>query len=136
MKDKNPVFSQSLSFLLGQVICVSIMLGLFYLLGKFDRSVLLGGILGGLMASANFFFMAMGTSLAADRAEAQNTKGGMAIIRASQLIRYILLFVILAVLIKSGLTHPLATVLPLAFQWPILLVSEFFRKERRKEHEH
>ncbi len=128
MKIKNPVFSETLPILIGQAICVPLMIGVFYLLDFYDRSVLLGGILGGVLVLANFFFMAIGTSLAADRAEEQNVKGGMAIINTSRVLRLILIFVILFAASKSGLFHRLAMVLPFVFQWPILMLSEFFRK--------
>ena len=52
---------------LGQALCVAVMIGVFALLGHFDRSVLLGGIFGGIIAIANFFAMAVCADLAADR---------------------------------------------------------------------
>ena len=39
--------------------------------------------------------MAVGTSLAADRAERQNVKGGTVLVRLSFLLRYLVLFLIL-----------------------------------------
>ena len=49
---------------LGQALCIAVMFGIFFLLHTFDRTVLLGGILGGVMAIANFFFMAVGAGIA------------------------------------------------------------------------
>ena len=43
-------------------------------------------------------------------------------------IVYVVLFVILFALVKSGLCDVLATVLPLLFVRPILFVADFFRK--------
>ena len=54
---------------LGQTVCVAVMIGVFALLGHFERSVLLGGILGGVIAIGNFFAMAVCADLAADKAE-------------------------------------------------------------------
>ena len=113
---------------IGQAICVAVMLGIFALLGKFDRAVILGGVFGGLLAVLNFFFMAIGASLAADKAQQDNVKGGQATISASYFLRMALLAVILFALIKSGLCNVLTAVLPLAFTRPILSVGEFFRK--------
>jgi hypothetical protein len=113
---------------LGQAICVAAMIGIFALLGHFDRSVLIGGIAGGILAILNFFFMAIGASLAADKAEAQNVKGGQAMIQSSYLLRMVVLFIVLFALVKSGLCNVIATVLPLAFTRPVLTISEFFRK--------
>ena len=54
---------------LGEALGVAAMMGIFALLGKFDMSVLWGGIVGGLVAIANFFVMAIGVNIAADKAE-------------------------------------------------------------------
>ena len=113
---------------IGQAICIGIMIGVFALLGKFDRGVWLGGIFGGILATANFLFMAIGASLAADKAKDQNVKGGQAMIQGSYFLRMVLLFVLLFALVKSGLCNVITTVLPLAFTRPILTIAEFFRK--------
>lgn len=112
----------------GQALCVAAMIGIFALLGYFDRSVLIGGIAGGLLAVLNFFFMAIGASIAADKAEAQNVKGGQATIQMSYMARLVILFIVLFALVKSGLCNVIAVVLPLAFTRPILTIGEFFRK--------
>lgn len=114
---------------LGQVICVAAMFGVYALLKKFDSTVLFGGILGGVMAVLNFFFMAVSASLAADKAEQQNVKGGKGIMQISMLIRYLVLFVVLFAGAKSGFCAPIALVLPLIFVRPTLMVGEFFRKK-------
>jgi hypothetical protein len=123
------VIHKTLLILLGQAICVAIMLGIFALLDRFDRSVVLGGIFGGLISTANFFFMAVGAMLAADKAEQQNVKGGQATIQASYIGRLAVMALILFALVKSGLCDVFAVVLPLAFNRPILTLTEFFRKE-------
>ena len=74
MDSRKFVFKETAVVAIGQVICVAAMIGIFTLLGNFDRSVLLGGIFGGLLAVLNFFFMAVGATLAADKAENQNVK--------------------------------------------------------------
>lgn len=112
----------------GQILCIGVMFGVFALLKQFDATVLWGGLLGGAVAIANFLFMAIGASLAADRAEQQNVKGGKAMIQTSFLLRYALMALILFAGAKSGLCNLFALVLPLVFTRPILTVSEFFRK--------
>lgn len=113
---------------LGQTVCVAVMIGVFALLGHFERSVLLGGILGGVIAIGNFFAMAVCADLAADKAEKGNVQGGQALVRASYIGRLAVVAVLLFALVKSGLCHVLAAVLPLIFNRPILTVSEFFGK--------
>lgn len=128
MDSRKFVLKETAIVALGQAICVSAMFGVFALLGHFDRSTLLGGIAGGILAVLNFFFMAIGASLAADKAQEQNVKGGQAMIQASYMIRLVVLFIVLFALVKSGFCNVITTVLPLAFTRPILTISEFFRK--------
>lgn len=113
---------------IGQVLCVAATIGIFALLGKYDPSVLLGGIVGGVLSVINFLFMAIGAMLAADKAVEQNVKGGHATIKMSYFLRLVVLAVILFAFAKSGLCNVLAMVLPLAYVRPILTILEFFRK--------
>jgi len=72
--------------------------------------------------------MGVGASLAADKAQNQDVKGGQATIHASYLLRMAVMAVVLFALVKSGLCNVIAVVLPLAFTRPIISVGEFFRK--------
>ena len=128
MDSRKFVIKETAMVAIGQAVCVAAMIGIFALLGFYDRSVLLGGIFGGLLATLNFFFMAVGASLAADKAEKQDVKGGQALVQSSYTLRMVLLFVILFALVKSGLCNVIAVVLPLAFTRPIITLGEFFRK--------
>ena len=128
MDSRKLVLQETAIITIGQVLCVAAIFGIFALLGKFDQTVLWGGILGGVLAILNFFFMAIGANLAADKAEADNVKGGKAIIQGSFMLRYLLLIVVLFAGAKSGFCNVIALVLPLVFTRPILTVGEFFRK--------
>ena len=132
MDSRTYVFKETLTIAVGEAICVAVMLGVFALLGKFDRSVVLGGILGGLIAVGNFFFMAVGTALAADKAENQDVKGGQAVISSSYTIRMIVMAVLLFAAVKSGFCNVFASVIPLVFVRPVLTLGEFFRKSGDK----
>jgi hypothetical protein len=107
---------------------VAIMLGVFALLGKFDQTVWLGGVAGGVLATANFFFMAVAASVASEKAVAQDVKGGQLTMRLSYMIRMAVLVVLLFALVKSGVCHVITAVLPLVFTRPVLFIAEFFRK--------
>lgn len=133
MDPRKVVFKETAIILAGQVLCVAAMLGIYALLGKFSSKVLWGGVAGGCLATGNFFFMAVGASLAADRAENQNVKGGQALLTASYFLRFVLLAVVLYASIKSQLFDLLATLLPLVFTRPILTIAEFFRKPGEKK---
>lgn len=128
MEARKVVLHETLIVALGQTICLALMLAVYALLGKFELPVLLGGLIGSVLAIGNFFFMAMNASLAADKAAAQDVKGGKALIKFSYATRMAVIFVILFACVKSGLSSPLASVLPLAFVRPVITVAEFFRK--------
>lgn len=133
MESRKFVYRETALVAIGQVICVGVMIGIFALLGHFDMSVLWGGLAGFVLAVLNFFFMAVGATLAADKAEEQNVKGGKATIQISYILRMVLLFVILFALVKSGLCNVIAAVLPLAFTRPIISIGEFFQKSGDKK---
>lgn len=129
MEDRKFILKETAIVSLGVGACVAVMIGIFALLGYFDWKVLVGGIIGGVLAVANFFFMAIGASLAADKAEKQDVKGGQALVRNSYMLRIIVLFVILFACAKGGIANPIALVLPLVFVRPVLTLAEFFKKK-------
>ena len=119
---------ETLYILIGVSILTAVMFVVYGLLGLFDLSVLLGGIVGTLLAVGNFFFMAVAATLAADKAQQQNVKGGTQIMSASYPLRFLVLAGILLLCGISGKFNPIALVLPLAFVRPVLNLSAFFRK--------
>ena len=133
MSIRNPVYRETAAIAVGEVLCVGLMLGVYALAGQLDRAAVLGGVLGGVLAICNFFFMAVGASLAADRAEQQNVKGGTALVRMSFLLRYLVLFLILFAAANSGRFQVLALVVALVFVRPSLMLGEFFRKSGEKK---
>lgn len=128
MDSRRFVLKETAIVLLGEILCSGAMVGIFALLGKYDSAVLLGAAVGAVLATLNFFFMAVGATLAADKAENQNVKGGKAMIQSSYLIRLVVLFAILFAFAKSGLCNVIALVVPLIFIRPVLTIAEFFRK--------
>lgn len=128
MESRKFVLKETAIVLLGEILCTAAMLGVYALLQRFDLKVLLGGAAGCLLATANFFFMAVGASLAADKAEKSDVKGGKAMIQSSYFIRLAVLAVVIFACAKSGWFNLLALLIPLLFVRPVLTVSEFFRK--------
>lgn len=114
---------------LGEALGVAIMVGIFALLGAFDTKVLLGGVVGGFVAVINFFAMAIGVNLAADKAENQDVKGGQATIKASYILRLAVMALVLFAFAKSGLCNIIALVVPLIFVRITLTIAEFFRRK-------
>ncbi len=128
MDTRKYILKETALVAIGQLLCAGVMCGIFALLGAFDTKVLLGSAVGSLVAVANFFFMSLGAMLAADKAVAQNVKGGKATLRLSFTGRLVIMAVVLFAFAKSGLCNVIALVLPLAFTRPVLTVAHFFKK--------
>ena len=128
MDSRKFILQKTALIAMGQALCVAVMIGVFALLGYYNRSVLLGGIFGGIIAIGNFFVMAVCADLAADRAEKGNVNAGQALIKFSYFGRIAVIALLLFALVKSGLCHVVSAVVPLVFNRPILTVSEFFGK--------
>ncbi len=123
------VLSQTGIVALGEAVGVAAMVGIFALLGQFNKTVLLGGIVGGMVAVANFLVMAIGVSIAADKAEQQNVKGGQATIKLSYALRMVVMAVVLFAFAKSELCNVIALVVPLIFVRFTLTLQEFFKRK-------
>ena len=133
MDSRKYVLKETLYIAAGEAVCVAAMIGIFALLGQYSWEVLLGGIVGGLVAVANFFFMAVGVTLAADKAENQEVNAGKALVSSSYTIRLVLMAVVLFAAAKSGYCNVFALVIPLVFVRPVLTLGEFFRKSGEKQ---
>ena len=97
MDGRKELLQQTGIVALGEALGVAAMIGIFALLGAFDMRVLWGGLVGGLVAVANFFVMAIGVNIAADKAKNQDVKGGQAAIKGSYALRMALMIVVLAI---------------------------------------
>lgn len=114
---------------IGEAIGIGLMFAVYALLGRFDTSVALGGLVGGCLAVLNFLALSVIVTLAADRAEKQDVSGGKKLVQGSYPVRMILMAVVLFVCAKSGYFDLIALVVPLLFVRPVLMLLEFFRKK-------
>ena len=126
------VLLQTAHIAIGEAVCVGLMLGIYALLQKLARPVVLGGLVGAVISVGNFFFMAIVATLAADKAQQQDVAGGQKLLRASYPVRLLVLAVVLFACAQSGFFNLFALVLPLVFVQPTLTVAEFFRKSGEK----
>lgn len=133
MKSRKFIIRETALLALGQLICVAAMVGIFALIGQFSYKVVLGGAIGGILAVGNFFFMAIGSDAAADRAAQNDVKSGKAVMKSSYGLRMLVLAVLLIICAKSGHCQPIALLCPLLFVFPIIVVLEFFRKAGGKK---
>ena len=132
-QSRKEVLKQTGIIAIGQVICTGIMFGVYALLQKFDISVVLGGIVGNVLAIGNFFFMAVIATLAADRAKNQDVEGGQKLMKASYPVRLLVLGAVLVLCAWAGRKYGwfdlLALVLPLAFTHLTAMILGFFQKK-------
>ena len=128
MNPRKFILQKTATLALGELLCCGMMAGLFALLGQFSYKVLTGAVLGSILAVGNFFFMAIASDSAAEKATEQDVKTGKSIIKASYGFRLVVLGVLLFLFAKSGMCNLIALAAPLFFVFPILMVTEFFRK--------
>ena len=129
MESRKIVYRETGIVAIGVTVCTAVMMLVYALLGRFELSVLWGGLTGAVLSIGNFFLMALGTSLAADKAENQDVKGGSLLVRNSYMVRLLILLIVLIACAKSGVFNLIALVIPLLFVRPTLTVAEFFRKK-------
>ncbi|MBQ3215995.1 MAG: ATP synthase subunit I [Oscillospiraceae bacterium] len=128
MDSRKFILQKTAILTVGQVVCIAAMVGIFALLNQFNYTVVLGGVIGGVLAIGNFFFMAIGSDAAADKAAEQDVKTGKALMKSSYGLRMVVTAVLLVVFAKSGHCNVIALACPLLFNLPIIMVTEFFRK--------
>lgn len=114
---------------IGEMLLVGVMIAVFAILGKFDWTVLVGGLTGGILTILNFYIMALNAVSASDKAVKNDVTGGKALMHFSYIARYAVIFVILCVLAVTKAGHPVACALPLVFIQPVIYLREFFRKK-------
>lgn len=129
MESRAFIYRETAVVALGEGIAIAFMLVIFALSGYFDITVLLGGIMGGVLAVGNFFLMSYFALKAADKAQNQDVAGGQKLIHLSYIGRMIGLLVALVLLAKSGWFHVLALAIPLAFPRPVLTAAEFIQRK-------
>ena len=123
------VFKQTGIVAIGEFVGVALMFGVYALIGKWSVAVLLGGLVGLLVATGNFFALAVAATLAADKAEAGDSLGGQKLMKSSYPIRLLAMAAVLILCARSGYFDVLALVLPLLFVRPVLTAAEFFKKK-------
>ena len=123
------VFKETALVAAGELIGVALMCAVYAVIGKYQLSVLLGGLVGLLIATGNFFALAVVATLASDKAEAGDPLAGQKLMKSSYPIRLLVMAGVLILCAKSGFFDVLALVLPLAFVRPVLTIAEFFRKK-------
>ena len=128
MDSKKLVLKETGIVAAGELFCSAVMVGIFAALGYFQMNVLWSAFAGSCIMTANYFFMAVTASLAADRAQQGQVQQAQKMVQNSAAIRLLAMGLLLFLGIKLG-ANVIALVLPLVFLRPILMLAEFFRKK-------
>ncbi len=113
----------------GEMLLVGVMIAVFAIAGKFDWTVLVGGLAGGILTILNFYIMALNAVSASDKAAKNDVTGGKSLMHFSYIARYAVVFIVLCVLAITKVGHPVACALPLVFIQPVIYIKEFFKKK-------
>lgn len=123
------VWRQTARIAIGEAVCLGVMFGVYALLHKLGIAVISAGLIGGVLAVANFFFMAVAATLAADKAQQQDIEGGQKLMKSAYPIRIFALAAILIACAASGYFDVPALLLPLLFVRPVIMLWEFIGKK-------
>lgn len=130
MQKHKDILHQTGRLAIALLVCVGIMLAVYALLGDLTQSVLVGAIIGFVLAIGNFLSLSITVSNALDRAARdKEPQRAQLSIQASGVVRLLVLAVIYILLFRAGVCDPVAALLPLLLAQAALKVIEFFRKD-------
>lgn len=130
MKKIDPTVLRETAYIAAFVSVFSVLMqAVFLLIGKWDYTVLLGNLLGALMAVLNFFVMGLAIQAALGKEE-KEIRSRM---RASQALRMVALFAVAALGVWLPCFHSLAVVIPLLFPRIALAFRPLFKNLDTKE---
>ena len=124
MKIKNAAVRETVRIAIGEVVVLLLMYIVFFLVGRFDRSVVLGGLLGAFCNILYFFLMCMGLNSALAQPDQKSRKKSMTV---SYYLRLVVLGIGIAIGLKMDCFHNIAVVVPVLMTRPIIAVLEYFR---------
>jgi len=129
MDGKRFVKRETMHIAIGEMLLVGVMIVVFAIVGEFDWTVLVGGVVGGVLTILNFYIMALNAVAASDTAVKNDVTGGKSLMHFSYIARYAVIFLVLCVLAITKIGNPIACALPLVFIQPVIYIREFFKKK-------
>ncbi len=102
-----------------------VMQSVFLIIGKWDYTVLLGGLLGFAASVANFFLMGISVQSAVNKDE----KDAKVTMKASQSLRLLLLFVIAIIGYVVPVFNVIAVIIPYIFPRLAIALTPLLRKK-------
>lgn len=136
MQKHRDVLAQASRLAVAVALCIAAMLAVYALAGQFSNAVLIGAVIGFVMAMGNFLSLSITVSNAMDHAvNGGSPQKAQMEIQTSSVIRLVVLVIIYILVFRAKLCDPLAAILPLLFAQVCLKLTEFFHKEEPKKPE-
>lgn len=107
------------------LLCSMLMQAVFLVIGKWDYTVLLGNVLGLIAAVGNFLLLGVTVQKALGKEE----KDARNLMKLSQMLRTLLLFVVALIGYLISVFHILALVIPYLFPRIAIAVRPLFKKD-------
>ncbi|MBQ3762986.1 MAG: ATP synthase subunit I [Clostridia bacterium] len=132
MNDRNLAFRETA--LVGALEAASALLTclVYALLKKLGGGVWLGAFAGALLATLNYLIMALSADKVSREAVQGKTVSGRGTMRFSYILRLVLLFGVLALLVKMKVIEPIPAIVPIVLMQPIILFTQYFFQRKVK----
>lgn len=123
-KIDSAVKKETLYILIWVLILSAVMQAVFLIIGKWDYTVLLGNLLSAVAAVGNFFLMGLSvqSAVSKDENDAKNT------MKASQSLRILGLFVIVAIGVVAPCFNTWTSIIPILFPRIAMIFRTKFNK--------
>ena len=125
MKTQSAAVKETVKIVIGELIVLVLMAAVFFLVGRFDLTVVWGGLLGAAANILYFVFICIGVNSAVNETEPKRQKQSLTI---SYYVRLLILGVIIAVGLKFDCFNNIAVIVPVLMTRPILTVAEIIGK--------
>ena len=141
MQKHRDVLQQASRLAVAVALCIAAMLAVYALTGHFTNAVLLGALIGFVMAMGNFLSLSITVSNAMNRAANGGSPQKAQLIavphftspkfdpQAIMIILPVILVIIYILLFRAELCDPLAAILPLLFAQVCIKLIDFFRPD-------
>lgn len=130
MQKHRDVLQQASRLAVAVALCIAAMLAVYALTGHFTNAVLLGALIGFVMAMGNFLSLSITVSNAMNRAaNGGSPQKAQLEIQTSSVVRPLILVIIYILLFRAEVCDPLAAILPLLFAQVCIKLIDFFRPD-------
>lgn len=122
-----------LTLTITELVCSSLMVGVFALLGKYTPQVAVGAAVGSVLAVANFAALSISIEKSVEVFDQkENPAGAKMSVQLSSSVRLLVIAAVVFVLLKAGVGEPVSMILPLLFTRIGTLVMSWTTKERKQ----